>query len=110
VQQVSSVPDPKAETPAGDPSAFIRARDCRNRHVTTPKQLRTLLDKMSNDERGIRREHRGQHLYVHAGDWHRWTAEQERQEAEALDRSVPEVERAIEEFRAKKAARGARKK
>jgi hypothetical protein len=90
-----------AHTGERDLSAFIPAKLCRNGHIQTPKQLTALLGKAPE----IRREHRGQRLYVHAGDWSRWNAEQERQEAEALDRSIPEVQRAMTKERAKKTRR-----
>jgi hypothetical protein len=80
-----------------DASAYIPANRCRNNRIITHKQLKALLDKLSDDARGIRRKHNGQHLFIHAGDWHRWNAEQDRQDAEALDRSAPEVEKAIAE-------------
>jgi hypothetical protein len=89
---------------------YLPAKGCRNNRITSAKQLRTLLDKLPNDAHGIRWRHRGQHLYVHAGDWCRWNAEQDRLEAEALDRSIPDVERVTAEIKAKKAARGAREK
>jgi hypothetical protein len=86
-------------------SAFMRARDCRDTSINTHKQLKAMLDR----EPGIRREHRGQHLYVHAGDWHRWTAEQDRRETEALNTAPEAVERTLQEIRAKKIKKAARK-
>jgi hypothetical protein len=88
-----------------DLSAYMPAKNCRHGRVTTHKQLKALLEQVPDSERGIRRLHRGQHLFVHAGDWSRWVADQERQEGDALDRAVPKVEEAIARIRAEKVAK-----
>jgi len=73
----------KAQVTPSDPSAFIPAKDCRNNRIRTHKQLIALLDKSHNNNQGMRREHRGQHLWIHGGDWHRWNAEQDALEESA---------------------------
>jgi hypothetical protein len=73
-----------------DPTAFVAAKHCRSDRILTHRQLKALLDTLPNDDHGIRRELRGRHLYIHAADWLRWNAEQERQETEATDPSAIE--------------------
>jgi hypothetical protein len=85
---------------------YIPAKLCRNGRITSPKQLTALLKRTPNDESGIRREYRGQHLLVHAADWMRWTAQQDEQSWEALDRT----EDAITEAMASGRGRAKRKK
>ena len=60
---------------------YMPAKDCRNDRIVTHKQLKSLLEK----EKGIRHVSQGQHLFVHAGDWYKWNAEQERRRSERLD-------------------------
>jgi hypothetical protein len=55
-----------------DRSAYIRGKMCRNDEIRTPRQLKTLLSRVPNNASGIRRYHKGVHLWVHSGDWHRW--------------------------------------
>jgi hypothetical protein len=82
-----------------DWTAYIPAKRCRNTRIETHKQLIALLAKVPNNQDGIRRAYQGQHLYVHAGDWDRWNAEQDRQQADALDRSIPDVEKVKAEIK-----------
>jgi hypothetical protein len=102
----------ESEAPlSADPSAYIPAIGCRNERIQTAKQLNSLLKKMPKDPCGIRREHRGQHLFVHAGDWHRWNAKQEqlteavRTEAEETDKYAEEIERRKAQIRAESEAK-----
>src|SRR5262245_16206428 len=93
--------------PGGDGEpGYVRARVCRNDRVTTHKMLKSLLNRLPNNEGGIRRYYRGQHLYVHAEDWLRWHGEQDRQASEALDRSAE----TIAKIRAAKEAKKTRRK
>jgi hypothetical protein len=88
-----------------DESAFTAAKNCRNERITTHKQLVALLKKLTNDTKGIRRVHHGQHLYVHAGDWHRWHEEQDRRHDKELRRVEAVTPTIVEELRAQKAAK-----
>jgi hypothetical protein len=71
--------------PSVDDSSFIPAMNCRNGHIRTHKQLRALLKKLPDSKDGIRRTHRGQHLYIHAADWERYWAKQDELKTRALD-------------------------
>jgi hypothetical protein len=55
-----------------DQSAYVRAITLRTVIGLSDKQLETVLTRQPDTESGIRRLHKGQHLYLHAGDWHRW--------------------------------------
>lgn len=74
------------QTPALDETAFVPAKDCRNDRITTHKQLKALLDKVPNSEQGVRRRHKGQKLYVHAGDWNRYFDRRNKDTDADLDR------------------------
>jgi hypothetical protein len=121
LRQVHSALDQESDAsrtlPGYDPSAFIPAKRCRDGSlgITTHKRLMALLDKLPDDVHGIRREHRGQHLYVHAGDWHRWVAERQKEAAESLDcpkvsdEKEAAIEKEVAKMRAEKDARLARR-
>jgi len=85
-----------------DDTAYIPVKNCRSDRITTPKQLAALLKKVPNDPSGIRRKYHGQHLHVHAGDWHRWNEEQERELEKELSRREERVTSAMPKIRAEK--------
>jgi hypothetical protein len=93
-----------------DWSAFRPAIECRNNRVQTHKQLKKLLESLPDTEQVIHRRPRGQHLYVHAGDWLRWNAEQETVEAKSLDRAAADVEQAMKDAHEKKILRKSHQK
>ncbi len=73
-----------------DKDNYIQAKLCRNDRIKSHKQLKALLEKEN-----IRSELRGQHLWVHAADWQRWNAEQDRLAFNALDWQATEIEKAM---------------
>src|SRR5262249_28911035 len=95
----------EAQAEAGDqqpdPTAYIPAKDCRSDHIPPPRQQKDLRAKEPDTSEGIRRYHRGQRLYVHAGDWHRWNAEQKRLRERAMDEaSQRRAEQEVEKMKA----------
>ena len=107
IPPVSPEPKPASKgIPDSDESAYIPAKECRNRRIKTHKQLKALLAQ----EPSIQRRYRGQHLYIHAGDWHRWNAEKDKQAWEALDETNADMEHTKAEIRKEKAAKVSRKR
>jgi hypothetical protein len=73
------------------PDDFIRAKCCRDEQITTHRRLVKLLGRVPNDEGGIRWEHRGNHLFIHSGDWMRWRANRDDRDREAVARAADAV-------------------
>ncbi len=92
----------KTKGPEQDDSDFMPAYTCRNNRIESNRQLQRLLKSVSDDEKGIRRKYRGQHLFVHAGDWSRWNAEKGKQDSEAVDRMESAANAITAEIRAAK--------
>jgi hypothetical protein len=102
-------PEPKPGSkgiPDNDLAAYMPAKDCRSARIKTHKQLKALLAQ----EPAIRRKYHGQHLYIHAGDWHRWNAEKDKQTWEAMDGTKADMERTKAEIRKEKAVKASRKR
>ena len=77
----------RADTSSVDESAFISARPLAVERGMSLPQLNKLLKKIPETQIR-RRKPSPQRLELHAGDWHRYFEEQDRQRDEAFDKDV----------------------